>query len=62
MAKYRVIIEETLCKIIETEADTQQEALDKIKERYNNEEIVLTADDYSHTCFAASKIIEKEND
>ena len=62
MAKYRVVIEETLSKLIEVEASNQQAALDKVIRQYKNEEIVLTADDLSDVCYAVNKIIEKEND
>lgn len=56
MAKYVVSIYETLVKDIEIEAEDYSDAIKKVKEKYNNEEIVLSADDYLDTKFNVSKI------
>ena len=57
--KVRVTIEEHLSKTIEIDvpdelgldADSEMEyAEDKVKEMYDNEEIILTADDHNGTC------------
>ena len=56
MDKYVVSIYETLVKDIEIEAEDYLDAIKKVKEKYNNEEIVLSADDYLDTEFNVSKI------
>lgn len=56
MGKYVVSIYETLVKDIEIEAEDYSDAIKKVKEKYNNEEIVLSADDYLDTKFNVSKI------
>lgn len=58
MKKYNVEIEETLSKIISIESETKEEAISKVEEMYDNEEIVLTADDYIDTEF---NVIESNN-
>ena len=45
--KFNVHIEETLAKDIIVEADSSFEANSIIRERINNGEIVLTADDFT---------------
>ena len=49
MSKYKIEIKETLSKIIEIEASSSQEAIDKVKEMYRAEVIVLDSDDYVST-------------
>ena len=46
MNKYTIEITETLQRQIEIKANSHDEALKIIKEKYKNEEIVLTADDF----------------
>lgn len=41
--KYKVNVEELLSRIIEVEADSDEEAEEKVREMYRNEEIVLDA-------------------
>lgn len=43
--KYRVNVEEILSRIVEVEAGNEEEAEEKVREMYRNEEIVLDADD-----------------
>lgn len=43
--KYKVNVEELLSRIVEVEADSDEEAEDKVREMYRNEEIVLDAED-----------------
>ncbi len=50
--KYRVLITETLQKEFEVDASSKDEALDIIKQKYKNEEIILTANDYIQTDYA----------
>lgn len=44
--KYKVNVEELLSRIVEVEADSDEEAEDKVREMYKNEEIVLDASDF----------------
>lgn len=44
--KYKVNVEELLSRIIEVEADSDEEAEDKVREMYKNEEIVLDTSDF----------------
>lgn len=44
--KYTVVIVETLSRKVEVDAADAQEAKQIIAERYNNEQIVLSADDF----------------
>lgn len=44
--KYTVVIVETLSRKIEVDAADTQEAKQIIAEQYNNEQIVLSADDF----------------
>lgn len=55
MDKYVVNIYETLAKHIEIEAENYSDAILKVREKYNNEEIVLSADDYLDTEFDCIK-------
>lgn len=45
MKKYTIYIEEKLCKGTDVEADSMEEAMEKVKAMYQNSEIVLTSDD-----------------
>ena len=45
--KFKVHIEETLSKDIIVEVETRQDARAMVEERVNNEDIVLSADDFS---------------
>ena len=49
MQKYQVEINETLSRIIEVEAENENDAVSKIKELYRKEEIVLDSNDYLNT-------------
>lgn len=44
--KYKVNIEELLSIIVEVEADSDEEAEEKVREMYMNEDIVLDASDF----------------
>ena len=46
MMKYKVDVEELLSKIVEVEAANEEEAEEKVREMYINEDIVLDASDY----------------
>lgn len=43
---YKVNVEELLSRIVEVEADSDEEAEDKVREMYINEDIVLDASDF----------------
>ena len=49
--KYIVIITEILEKTIEIEAENETNAIDIAKDKYNKEEVILTADDLVDTDF-----------
>ena len=49
MAKYQVEINETLSRIIEVEAENENDAVSKIKDLYRKEEIVLDSNNYLDT-------------
>ena len=44
--KYKVNVEELLSRIVEVEAVNKEEAEDKVREMYMNEDIVLDASDF----------------
>ena len=44
--KYKVNVEELLSRIVEVEAENEEETEDKVREMYMNEEIVLDASDF----------------
>ena len=46
---YKIDIQETLSRIVEIEAPSAEEAIDKAREMYRAEEIVLDADDWVGT-------------
>ncbi len=45
MTNYKIEIQELLSRIIEIEAPSAEEAIDKVREMYRAEEIVLDGDD-----------------
>ena len=49
--KYNVTITETLEKTIEIEAEGMINAIDIARDKYNKEEVILTADDLADTHF-----------
>lgn len=55
MKKYLVEITETLQKQITITANSREEAYQKAKEKYRNEEIVLNESDYVDTEFEVLK-------
>lgn len=55
MKKYLVEITETLQKQITIRANSREEAEQKVKEKYRNEEIVLDESDYVDTDFTVLK-------
>lgn len=61
MRKYLVEITETLQKQITVTADSREEAEQKIKERYDKDEIVLNKRDYVDTDFHVINEIRIQN-
>lgn len=61
MRKYLVEITETLQKQITVTADSREEAEQKIKERYDKEEIILNERDYVDTDFHVINEIRIQN-
>lgn len=55
MKKYTIEITETLQKQVSVEANSYEEAERKIKEQYQNNEIVLDSNDYIDTCYQCIK-------
>ena len=49
--KYNITITETLEKTIEIEAENETNAIDIARDKYNKEEVILTADDLKYTDF-----------
>lgn len=45
---YEIKVLETLSRVVEIDAENEEDALDKIREMYSNEEIVLGADDFDY--------------
>lgn len=46
LVKYTINIEEILSRIVEVEADSEEEAENKVREQYRNEDIVLDSSDF----------------
>ena len=58
MKTYNIEITETLQRTITINADNEGEALDKVQEMYDNEEIVLDWSDYQDT---EIEVVEDDN-
>lgn len=58
MKKYLVEITETSQKQITVSANSREEAEQKIRERYRNEEIILNENDYVDTDFHVIKEVK----
>jgi hypothetical protein len=55
MTKYRIEIAETLSRTVEMEADCEADAIDKVRQKYRNCEIILNASDYVKTEISVNK-------
>ena len=55
MTKYRIDITETLSRTIETEAESEDEAVEIVRRMYRNCDIILDASDYVETEFSVKK-------
>jgi len=49
MKKFKIEIKETLSRVIEVESDSLEDAIIKAKEKYNNEEVILSFEDFIDT-------------
>lgn len=49
METFKIEVQEFLSRIIDVEAKSKDEAIAKVRELYNNEEIILDSDDYVTT-------------
>ena len=49
MKKYRIEITETLSRTIETDAESEEVAVEKVRQLYRNGDIILDASDYIET-------------
>jgi hypothetical protein len=49
MKIYTIAITETLIKLIDVEAESETEAIDRVKKLYRNQEIILDAEDHIDT-------------
>lgn len=58
MKTYRVVVTETLQRIVYVDAKSAEEAKDKVEERYHNEDIVLDSSDYQDT---EIEVVEDDN-
>lgn len=52
MQTFYIEVKETLSQLVEVTADSTDEALSLVKQRYQNEEIVLEADSHIATDFS----------
>ena len=46
MKKYEVEVQEVLSRVVEVEAKNESEAIEKVKEMYKDEDIVLDYEDF----------------
>ena len=58
MKTYRVVVTETLQRIVYIDAKSAEEACQEVEERYHNEEIVLDSSDYQDTKI---EVVEDDN-
>ena len=59
MKKFRVTVTETLKRFVGVEAENEDEAAEKVDFMYDNEDIVLTADDYYATNITVDELPEQ---
>lgn len=62
MKTFNISITEVLKTTVETQAETLEEAIQNVEDRYRDQEIILTADDFTgQVTFEEEKQTEKEN-
>lgn len=64
MNKFKIEIKETLSEVIEIEANSKEEAIDKVRDKYYNQEIVLEPNSFNGVDFNAldSNVVNKDED
>ena len=55
MKKYRIIVRETLEKVLDIEASSREEAEEQAKHAWKIGDCVLSADDFTEVTFTASE-------
>ena len=55
MTKYRIEVSEVLSRIVEMEAENEDEAVEIVRQMYRNCELVLDASDYVETEISVKK-------
>jgi len=55
MTKYRIEVTEVLSRIVETEAENEDEAVETVRQMYRNCVLVLDASDYVETEISVKK-------
>lgn len=45
--EFKILVEETLTRVVTVTANSEEEAYDKVKTDYHNEKVVLDYDDFS---------------
>lgn len=58
MATYTVQVKETLRRLVKVEAKTYEEAIEKVEDMYDREEIVLDASDFVDNRFEVIEVTE----
>ncbi len=60
MKKFKIAVTETLVQVIEIEAENAKEAAEKVKDMYDNEEIVLDYTNLTKTEFIGVITVDLE--
>lgn len=55
MKTYQVEIKETLCMTVEIEAENEQQAEEKVRQAYRNEEYILVSEHFAGVEFTAKE-------
>ena len=55
MTKYRIEVTEVLSRIVETEAENEDDAVEMVRQMYRKCELVLDASDYVETEISVKK-------
>lgn len=58
--KYNIVITEVLRKYVRVEAESEDEAIDKVIDLYKSEDIVLEADDFEHKRFESAGVFGED--
>lgn len=61
MKKFKIAVTETLVQIVEVDAENAKEASEKVKDMYDNEEIVLDYNNLTKTEFIGVITIDQVN-